>query len=194
MHPALASSLAASDPSAAWWPATWIDHHATGRNALIATGLVIGLTVAFAAAGRLLRLDTGNPVGGIGIRSPARLAAAAAKMSQAERRGRVLLTLTLDLVYPLAYGAALAFASAVLLARLSAPAPLRLLRLVPLGAVALDYAENVCIALLLGARVKGAAVPLAGFTPGKWLLVFISIGVLGVAGAWLLARKLGGRG
>lgn len=178
----------------AFGPAAWIDRHATAENALVATGLVIAVTVAFAAANQLLHLDAAHAVEVIGVRSPERIAAAAQAMSGRERAWRTVLTLTLDTVYPLVYGASLALTIAVVLERLNAPAGVRLLRFVPIGAAALDYLENACIVLLLTARARAAAVPLSILTPAKWLLVFVSIGVVVVASVWLAARKLSGHG
>lgn len=176
----------------AFAPVTWIDRHASAENALVATGLVIAVTIAFAAANRLLHLDAAHAVEVIGVRSPGRIVAAADAMDGRERAWRTALTLTLDTAYPLVYGASLALTIAVLLGRLNAPAGLRLLRFVPLGAVVFDYLENACIVLLLAARARAAAVPLSIFTPAKWLLVFLSIGVVVIASVWLAARKLSG--
>ncbi|HSU17141.1 hypothetical protein [Longimicrobium sp.] len=174
-----------------------LDRWATGRNALIALALVLVFVGLFIAARRLLGLKGAPSIGAPWpLASPGELVDIAKRLGTDGRRGTVIVTLVLDTLFPLVYGAALAFSSGYLLARLNAPAPLRALRFIPLAAVVFDYLENLCIALLLGfyPRMNAAAGPLAVFTRGKWLLIFASTAVVLIAGAWLLARKVFGRG
>lgn len=182
------------DASADGWV---LDRWATGRNALIALGLTFVFIGLFALARGWLGLAGHRSIGAPWpLASPAEVVRIANGLGTDGRRGTAIITAVLDSFFPLAYGAALAFGSAWLLARVDAPKRIRALRFLPLVGAAFDYVENACILLLLCFFPDANAVagPLAVFTAGKWLCIFASIAVTLAAGAWLLVRGRGRQG
>lgn len=187
-----------SRPAARGRAQRWIaalDRLATAENALVAFALTIAFVALFAAADRVLGIPKAGAISGPAPMTAAQLADLATAMGEKVRRATVFVTLVLDSFFPLAYGAALAFGSGYLLARLDAPEPWRSLRLLPVLAAAFDYLENVCIVLLLAGwpRFNAAAHPLSLLTRGKWLLIYASAATFVVAGVWLFARKVRAR-
>ena len=174
----------------------WVlDRWATGRNALVALGVTVIFIGLFALARGWLGLNGKPSIGAPWpLAGPAGVVRVAKDLGVDGRRGTAIVTAVLDSFFPLAYGAALAFGSAWLLARLNAPDRIRALRFLPLVGAAFDYLENASILLLLCFFPDANAVagPLAFFTAAKWLCVFASIAVTLAAGAWLLVRRPAG--
>jgi hypothetical protein len=172
-----------------------LDRWATGRNALIALGLTVVFVGLFALARKWFGLEGHRSIGAPWpLAGPGEVVRIAKGMGPDGRRGTAIITAVLDSFFPLVYGAALAFGSAWLLARLNAPDRIRALRYLPLVGAAFDYLENACILLLLCFFPSANAVagPLAVFTAGKWLFIFASIIVTLAAGLWLLVRRIAG--
>lgn len=158
-----------------------MDERATGRNLLLLAAVLV-LFSGFLFPVVTSRIESFS--GGVGILdltlhfSPGE---AYSRIDAYGPRGRRLygwMAMTLDVVYPLAYGAFFSFFILYFLRRGSPPSPgLRRLALLPVGAVFADIFENVGITVLLVAyprRLEGAAA-LAGYvTTAKWLFVGLS--------------------
>lgn len=117
------------------------------------------------------------------VYDPARTHAVLAAMSADERSAHMIVTLTLDMVYPIAYGGALA-GLAARLARCSPmawAAPALLLILV-------DLAENLLIVALLGGHEEVIAIKGLATVIKWWLFGFASLLCLGLAGAAIWSR------
>lgn len=102
-----------------------------------------------------------------------------------------------DLAFPLIYTFFLVTGISWLLERLLAHnSPWRCLNLLPLGAMLLDFLENICAATVVGAypNLKSVAALLASIlTPFKWLLVAVSFLTLAAAGIMALLRLIQSR-
>ncbi|HKP76134.1 MAG TPA: hypothetical protein VJT67_11370, partial [Longimicrobiaceae bacterium] len=79
-------------------------------------------------------------------------------------------TLTLDVLYPIAYSLMFSLAISAFLHTLHCPR-LQALRFVPFAAALVDYAENTFIVLFSSGRLSAetAARPLVALTAAKWL-------------------------
>ncbi len=157
---------------------TW----STPRTILILLGLVIVLGGLFVAVGAQL----GGPTPEAHFIGYSAELAFAALEDEGERGRRLHIVLELiDLLlipaYALLYACTITFGFCRLLGRASA---LVHLNLVPLLAGLVDYAEDACWLVLLGAfpRVVDGLATLAGIlTAAKWALVFASLAVAVVA-------------
>lgn len=130
--------------------------------------------------------------------TPAGLYRMAESFGAAGRAAYVRARWTFDVVWPLVYTGALATAISWLARRAFAPgARARLLNLVPVAGMVLDFGENICASLVIGRYP--AATPVADvlatvFTPLKWLFVGGSFVVLAAVAAIALARRRQRRG
>ena len=119
--------------------------------------------------------------------SPDDLYAAAEEWGPDGRAAYVYARVTFDVIWPLVYGAFLVTTLAWVWARGTGPGSRwRRVALLPVVAVALDYAENICTATVMArypARTPVLAELAPFFTAGKWLtlaasFVLLAIGVI----------------
>ena len=116
--------------------------------------------------------------------SPDDLYAAAEAWGSDGRAAYVYARVTFDVIWPLVYGAFLVTTLAWAWARGTAPGSRwRAVALLPIVAVALDYAENICAATVM-ARYPARAPVLAGlgafFTARRWHALSASFMLLGI--------------
>jgi hypothetical protein len=117
----------------------------------------------------------------------------AARLGEQGRTLYALSEVTIDLAYPLLYGAVFGLLLRLLIRRLLPDRPRwSSLALLPIGAMVFDYAENVTLAIvLLGFPDSLPLVPLASlFTTTKWAFALASISLIVLFGLTLLARRL----
>lgn len=116
--------------------------------------------------------------------SPDDLYAAAEAWGSDGRAAYVRARVTFDVIWPLVYGAFLLTTLAWVWARGTAPGTRwRWVALLPVVAVALDYAENICAAMVMArypARTPVLAELAPLFTTGKWLALSASFMLLGI--------------
>ena len=114
--------------------------------------------------------------------SPDELYAAAQAWGEDGRAAYVHARVTFDVIWPLVYGTFLVTTLAWVWARGTVSGSRwRGVSLVPLVAVALDYAENICTATVMArypARTPVLAELAPFFTAGKWLSVSVSFMLL----------------
>ncbi|MBB1514052.1 hypothetical protein H5399_15805 [Tessaracoccus sp. MC1627] len=114
--------------------------------------------------------------------SPDDLYAAAEAWGRDGRAAYVYARVTFDVIWPLVYGAFLVTTLAWVWARGTAPGSRwRGVALLPVVAVALDYAENICTATVMArypARTPVLAELAPFFTAGKWLALSASFMLL----------------
>lgn len=122
----------------------------------------------------------------------------AAAFDEAGRFAYIADRWTMDLAWPLVYGALFASAAAFALRRAgSSPgAYARALRFLVLAGPALDYGENIAATVLVAsvpARPLGWALAASALTPAKWIA--ISAAGAGILGLYIViaVRILGGR-
>lgn len=130
--------------------------------------------------------------------SPGDLYAMAESFGAVGRAAYVRARWTFDVVWPLVYTLFLATAISWLGKRaFTEGSPWRLLNLVPVAGLALDYAENVCASIVIGrypAQTRVVDLLATIFTPLKWVFVVGSFAVLvGVAIAALVQWRRGVR-
>ena len=162
----------------------------TGRRALIALAVFVVFTATVlpwqAGIAAQYSEGVGSPDTSLWY-SAHRLYELAEAYGAEGRAAYVRARVTFDVVWPLVYTAMLALALGWLLHRASEPlARMRLLVLLPIGALLADYAENACTAIVM-ARWPEATDLLAAlapaFTAAKWTLLgaaFLAVPVLGL--------------
>jgi hypothetical protein len=162
----------------------------TGRRALIALTVFIVFSAAVLPwqAGIAARYSegVGSPDASFWY-SAHRLYELAEAYGAEGRAAYVRARVTFDVVWPLVYSAMLVLVLGWLLRRSTAPlARLRLVVLLPIGALLADYAENACTAIVM-ARWPSTTDLLATlapvFTAAKWTLLgaaFLAVPVLGL--------------
>ncbi len=122
----------------------------------------------------------------------------AAAFDEAGRFAYIADRWTMDLFWPLVYGALFASAAAFALRRAAASpgAFARVLRGLVLAGPLLDYAENVAATVLVAsvpARPIGWALAASVLTPAKWIAISAAgVGIVGLYAAFAV-RALGGR-
>jgi hypothetical protein len=152
---------------------------------LLAAAVFVGLGII----GKSWHPAAGNPLEPPWFRSADALFAAVDALGADGRSQHRIGVLTLDTAIPLTYGWALFRAARFYLARLGAPASLRLLRWVPVAAMLCDFAENARIVTLLNAhpdRPAAVASVLLFFSWTKWLLLASTM--VGILAGWALLR------
>jgi len=176
----------------------WLYKASTGRVAL--ASLIIFLVFSAlvlpgqSAAAEAYAGSQGSPDLSL-FYSPDDLLAMAESYGAAGRQAYVRARFTFDLAFPLVYTFFLAACTSWLLNRLlPAGSPWRLLNLLPLAAMLLDFIENIAAALVIGrypalTPLAAAIAPPATFL--KWLLVVGSFLLLFVSGILSLARNKG---
>ena len=116
--------------------------------------------------------------------SPDDLYAAAEAWGPDGRAAYVYARVTFDVIWPLVYGAFLVTTLAWVWARGTGPGSRwRRVALLPVVAVALDYAENICTATVMArypARTPVLAELAPFFTAGKWLALSASFMLLAI--------------
>jgi len=179
-------------------PHDWLWRASTWRNALIALAVSIALMAGFSlwaahlhdvlAAAQLPDLAR--------IGAPKRLPAdsIAARLDSLSPAGRAYYhdsTLTLDLLFPVAYALMFSFAIGALLRAPGIAGAVQLLRFVPFAAALADYAENTFIVLFSAGRITSAEAShgLAVLTPAKWWLIYASAAIVVLLGSFWIARR-----
>lgn len=178
------------------WSAAIVDQ-STGRVAL--AGLVVFLLFGAlvlpgqAAAAEQASAGAGSPDTSFFYR-PGDLLRQAEAYGEAGRAAYVRARWTFDLAFPLVYGFFLVTSIGWCLRRAAPPSSAwRLLSLAPVAAVLFDFLENTATSLVMAGYpvVPALALILAPWmTLVKWLLVYASFGILAVALAAVLLRKL----
>ncbi|MBM3121284.1 MAG: hypothetical protein FJZ97_03750 [Chloroflexi bacterium] len=178
------------------WSAAIVDR-CTGRVAL--AGLVVFLLFgALVLPGQAVAAEQASAGAGSPDTSffykPDELLRQAEAYGEAGRAAYVRARWTFDLAFPLVYGFFLVTSIGWCLRRAAPPSSAwRLLSLVPVAAVLFDFLENTATSLVMSGypAVPGLALILAPWmTPVKWILVYASFGILAVALAAVLLRKL----
>jgi hypothetical protein len=175
-------------------PADCLWRASTWRNVLIALLVCIAIMVAFGVWMKAVGLPKELRIGGTRHLVADSIAA---RLDSLGTPGRNYLrdyycqsTLTLDLLFPIAYSLLFSLAIGAALRSLRRPA-LHPLRFLPFAAAVADYAENAFIVLFTRGRMTAAeaARALVVLTPAKWWLVAASA-LVGVAlGIWALVRR-----
>ncbi len=129
--------------------------------------------------------------------APDDLYAAAEAWGREGRAAYVHQRVTFDVVWPIVYGMFLLTTLAWVWARGTAPGSRwRRVALLPVVAVALDFAENTCTATVMArypARTPVLAELAPLFTAGKWLAIAVSFILLVIGGIVALAARWGRR-
>lgn len=129
---------------------------------------------------------------------PEDLYAAAEAWGPEGRAAYVRARVTFDVIWPIVYGTFLLTTLAWLWARgTAAGSRWRAVALLPVVAVALDYAENICAATVMArypARTPLLAELAPLFTAGKWLtlsasFMLLAVGVIIALAAWWRSRR-----
>ena len=175
----------------------WLYKHSTGWIALIGLALfmVFGAAVlpGQSAQAAAYSAETGTPDTSF-FYTPAELAGMAEAYGAQGRQAYVHARFTFDLIYPLVYTFFLAAAVSWLMKKLALQeSPWRLLNLLPLAAMLLDFLENICAARVMAIypQEQPAAALLASiFTPLKWLGVVGSFVLLAIVGGMMLWRRI----
>jgi hypothetical protein len=112
---------------------------------------------------------------------------------EAGRQAYVHARFTFDLVFPLVYAFFLTACISWLLNRsLAKGSPWRMLNLLPLGAMLLDFLENICAARVMASYPAPSPLAAAAaviFTPVKWLLVGSSFTLLIISGLMSILKR-----
>jgi hypothetical protein len=175
----------------------WLYRVSRGR-VVIGTAVLFGVFVAAVLPGQAARTD--RYAAGVGTPdtsfwySSGYLTRAAEAYGADGRAAYVTARLTIDVVWPLVYTAALATALSWLGAQaLSPQSRWRVINVLPFAVLVLDYAENVCAGVTI-ARYPDSTPVLPSlapwFTAGKWLTLLASVLAVLVlaAGAFGAAR------
>lgn len=128
---------------------------------------------------------------------PADLYAAAEAWEQAGRDAYVQARVTFDVIWPLVYGSFLLVALCWTLGRFTQPGSRRRrVALLPVVVVALDYAENICTALVMArfpARTPVLAELAPLFTVAKWVTLSACFVLRGIGLVLAFVTMLRGR-
>jgi len=177
------------------WSAALSDR-STGRVALVAlvVFLLFGALVlpSQAAAAERASAGAGSPDTSFFYR-PDDLLRQAEAYGESGRAAYVRARWTFDLAFPLVYGFFLVTSIGWSVRQTPASGAWKLMTLVPVTAVLFDFLENTATSVVMAAypAVPDLAVVLAPWlTLVKWILVYASFGLLAVALAAVLLRRL----
>ena len=166
---------------------------------ILVSFLVMGAMLGYFLPGAQARLEAsgGGPIDLLMFPTPAAVLAGVAAFTDEGRAFYLLVEITYDLVYPIAYTLFYGLSLTVLLNLITAPnSHVRRLNLLPVAAFVFDLLENVgIISLLMSFPAQSAA--LAGFVSvvnsAKWMFAFGSIFVLFVALVFWGVKKVFGK-